>query len=84
MWTIIMVFRVLALDDSHLALPPASTGLSLGLFAFSIFGGVVADRYSKRHIIIITVQGCTTGLPYNFFGALKPSYLASTNRVTLE
>ncbi len=58
MWTIVMVFQVLALDDSPLALSAVATGMSLGLFAFSILGGVVADRFSKRRIII-TVQGCT-------------------------
>ena len=58
MWTIVMVFQVLALDDSPLALSAVATGMSLGLFNFSIFGGVVADRLSKRRIII-TVQGLT-------------------------
>lgn len=58
MWTIVMVFQVLALDDSPLALSAVATGMSLGLFTFSIFGGVVADRLSKRRIII-TVQGLT-------------------------
>ena len=61
MWTIVMVFQVLALDDSPLALSAVATGMSLGLFVFSIFGGVVADRYSKR-TIIITVQGCTAAV----------------------
>ena len=60
-WTIVMVFRVLAIDDSPLALSAVATGMSLGLFVFSIFGGVVADRYSKR-TIIITVQGCTAAV----------------------
>ena len=36
MWTIVMVFQVLALDDSPLALSAVATGMSLGLFAFSI------------------------------------------------
>ena len=58
MWTIVMVFQVLTLNDSPLALSAVATGMSLGLFAFSILGGVVADRFSKRRIII-TVQGCT-------------------------
>ncbi|KSU55607.1 MULTISPECIES: MFS transporter [unclassified Gordonia (in: high G+C Gram-positive bacteria)] len=58
MWTIVMVFQVLALDNSPLALSAVATGLSLGLFTFSIAGGVIADRFSKRRIII-TVQGCT-------------------------
>ena len=43
MWTIVMVFQVLALDDSPLALSAVATGMSLGLFAFSILGGVVAQ-----------------------------------------
>lgn len=60
-WTIVMVFQVLALDDSPLALSAVATGMSLGLFAFSILGGVVADRFSKRRIII-TVQGCTAAV----------------------
>ena len=61
MWTIVMVFQVLALDDSPLALSAVATGMSLGLFLFSIFGGVVADRFSKRKIII-TVQGLTAAM----------------------
>lgn len=61
MWTIVMIFQVLALDDSPLALSAVATGMSLGLFAFSILGGVVADRFSKRRIII-TVQGCTAAV----------------------
>ena len=61
MWTIVMVFQVLALDDSPLALSAVATGMSLGLFVFSILGGVVADRFSKRRIII-TVQGCTAAV----------------------
>lgn len=61
MWTIVMVFQVLALNDSPLALSAVATGMSLGLFAFSVVSGVVADRFSKRRIII-TVQGCTAGV----------------------
>lgn len=61
MWTIVMVFQVLALDDSPLTLSAVATGMSLGLFAFSVLGGVVADRLSKRRIII-TVQGCTAAV----------------------
>ena len=61
MWTIVMVFQVLALDDSPLALSAVATGMSLGLFLFSIFGGVVADRFSNRKIII-TVQGLTAAM----------------------
>ncbi len=61
MWTIVMVFQVLELNDSPLALSAVATGMSLGLFAFSILGGVVADRFSKRRILI-TVQGSTAAV----------------------
>ena len=61
-WTIVMVFQVIALNDSPIALSAVATGMSLGLFVFSVFGGVVADRFSKRRIIIITVQGCTAAI----------------------
>ena len=61
MWTIVMVFQVLELNDSPLALSAVATGMSLGLFTFSIVGGVVADRFSKRRILI-TVQGSTAAV----------------------
>ncbi|MBE1515188.1 MFS transporter [Nesterenkonia halotolerans] len=61
MWTIVMVFQVLALNDSPLALSAVATGMSLGLFAFSVIGGVVADRFSKRRVMI-TVHGCTAAV----------------------
>lgn len=61
MWTIVMVFQVLALTDSPLALSAVATGMSLGLFAFSVVGGVVADRFSKR-CLIITVQVSTAAV----------------------
>lgn len=60
-WTIVMVFQVIALNDSPLALSAVATGMSLGLFVFSMLGGVVADRFSKRRIII-TVQGGTAAI----------------------
>ncbi|WP_182348322.1 MFS transporter [Tomitella gaofuii] len=60
-WTIVMVFQVIALNDSPLALSAVATGMSLGLFVFAVLGGVIADRYSKRRIII-AVQGCTAAV----------------------
>ncbi|MDJ0015076.1 MFS transporter [Rhodococcus erythropolis] len=59
MWTIVMVFQVFAIDDSPLVLSAVATGLSLGLFAFAILGGVIADRFSKR-VVIMSVQGANT------------------------
>jgi macrolide transport system ATP-binding/permease protein len=61
MWTIVMVFQVLALDDSPLALSAVATGMSLGLFA------LLDPRWRCRRSvlqtpIIITVQGCTAAM----------------------
>lgn len=84
---IVIVLQVLALNDSPSALSAVATGMSLGLFAFSILGGVVADKFSKRRIII-TLQGCsvvvmaavaalsltgTIELWHGLEGALRPS-----------
>ncbi|WP_073708033.1 MFS transporter [Glutamicibacter sp. 0426] len=55
MWTIVMVFQVLSIDNSPTALSMVAACLSGGLFAFALLGGVAADRFSKRSIII-TVQ----------------------------
>lgn len=55
-WTIVMVFQVIAIDDDPRALSVVATCLSGGLFAFALVGGVVADRVSKRMVIIV-VQG---------------------------
>ncbi|TFH54964.1 MFS transporter [Glutamicibacter arilaitensis] len=58
LWTIVMVFQVIELNDSPLALSAVATGLSLGLFSCSVLGGIIADRFSKRKILVI-VQGIT-------------------------
>lgn len=51
MWIIVMVFHVLELNDNPPALSAVATGMSLGPFTFSIVGGLVADRFSKRRIL---------------------------------
>lgn len=52
MWTIVMTFQVLALDDRPTALSAVAACLSAGLFAFAVIGGIAADRFSRRKIII--------------------------------
>ncbi|WP_433498347.1 MFS transporter [Sphaerimonospora sp. CA-214678] len=56
MWTIVMVFQVIAIDDDPTALSAVAACLSGSLFAFALVGGVAADRVSKR-MVIISVQG---------------------------
>ncbi|MCD0447639.1 MFS transporter [Actinocorallia sp. API 0066] len=53
MWTVVLVFQVIALSDSPVALSAVASGLSAGIFLFSLLGGVVADRVSKRAVIIV-------------------------------
>lgn len=55
MWTIVLVFQVIAIDDNPTALSAVAACLSGGLLAFALVGGVVADRVAKRKVII-TVQ----------------------------
>jgi MFS transporter, DHA3 family, tetracycline resistance protein len=52
MWTIVMTFQVLAVDDRPAALSAVAACLSAGLFAFAVVGAVAADRFSHRKIII--------------------------------
>lgn len=53
MWTIVMTFQVLALDDRPIALSAVAACLSAGLFAFAVVGGIAADRFARRKIIIL-------------------------------
>ncbi len=52
------------------ALSAVATRMSLGLLAFSILGGVVADRFSKRRILII-VHGCTAAVMTTVAGRMR-------------
>ncbi|WP_456695050.1 MFS transporter [Aeromicrobium sp. P5_D10] len=52
MWTIVMVFQVLAVRDDPAALSAVAACLSAGLFLAAVPGGIVADRRSRRGIVI--------------------------------
>ncbi|WP_068160847.1 MFS transporter [Rhodococcus phenolicus] len=58
MWTVVMVFQVLALADSPTALSAIAACFSGGLIAFALVGGVAADRLSKR-AILVTVEAAS-------------------------
>jgi DHA3 family tetracycline resistance protein-like MFS transporter len=55
MWTVVMALQVIALADDPTALSLVATCLSVGMLAFILVGGIVADRVSQR-AIIITVE----------------------------
>lgn len=52
-WTIVMVLQVLAIDNSPVALSGVAACLSAGLFVFALVGGIAADRFSRRKILIV-------------------------------
>lgn len=52
MWTIVMVFQVLAIKDDPAALSAVAACLSAGLLLAAVPGGIVADRRSRRRIVI--------------------------------
>ncbi|KUI38569.1 tetracycline efflux MFS transporter Tet(V) [Mycobacterium sp. GA-2829] len=53
MWTVVMALQVIALDNDPAALSLVATCLGTGLVAFVLVGGIAADRFSQRAIIIV-------------------------------
>jgi DHA3 family tetracycline resistance protein-like MFS transporter len=52
MWTVVMTLQVIALDDDPAALSLVAACLGVGLLAFILVGGLAADRFPQRAIII--------------------------------
>ncbi|WP_431237149.1 tetracycline efflux MFS transporter Tet(V) [Mycolicibacterium aichiense] len=52
MWTVVMALQVIALADDPAALSLVAACLAVGMLAFILVGGIVADRVSQRAIII--------------------------------
>jgi MFS transporter, DHA3 family, tetracycline resistance protein len=53
MWTVVMALQVIALDDDPASLSLVAACLGVGLLAFILVGGVAADRFPQRAIIIV-------------------------------
>lgn len=85
MWTIVLVFQVFAIDDSPVALSSVVACLSIGLFVFALVGGVAADRFSRRTIVIVVqltntvAVGAATALALT--GHVRMWHLAVTSAV---
>lgn len=64
MWTVVMALQVIALDNDPAALSLVATCLGAGLVAFVLVGGLAADRFSQRAIIIVVeaVNFLTVGI----------------------
>jgi MFS family permease len=62
-WMQIVAQALLVLELSHgsaLALGAVSLAQALAFFAFSLFGGAVADRVDKRRLLLLTQSLCMT------------------------
>ncbi|HJV97521.1 MAG TPA: MFS transporter [Arthrobacter sp.] len=56
MWAVAMVYQVIHLSGGPLELSLVATGGSVGLVAFVLAGGIAADRFPQR-LLIIAVEG---------------------------
>ncbi|WP_201274600.1 tetracycline efflux MFS transporter Tet(V) [Mycolicibacterium sp. CH28] len=52
MWTVVMALQVIALADDPAALSLVAACMGVGMLAFILVGGIVADRAPQRAIII--------------------------------
>jgi MFS transporter, DHA3 family, tetracycline resistance protein len=52
MWTVVMALQVIALENDPAALSLVAACLAVGLLAFILVGGIAADRFPQRAIII--------------------------------
>lgn len=53
MWTVVMALQVIDLDNDPASLSLVATCLGGGLVAFVLVGGIAADRFDQRAIIIV-------------------------------
>ena len=53
MWAVVMALQVMALDHDPAALSLVAACMGVGLVAFVLVGGIAADRFPQRSIIII-------------------------------
>lgn len=53
MWAVVMAMQVIAIDDDPTSLSMVAAGFGGGLVVFALVGGVAADRFPQRSIIIV-------------------------------
>ena len=53
MWAVVMALQVIAIDDDPAALSLVAACLGVGLVGFVLVGGIAADRFPQRSIILI-------------------------------
>lgn len=53
MWTVVMALQVIAISNDPAALSLVAACMAIGLVAFVLVGGIAADRFPQRGIIIV-------------------------------
>jgi len=53
MWTVVMALQVIAISNDPAALSLVAACMAVGLVAFVLVGGIAADRFPQRSIIIL-------------------------------
>ncbi|MGH3678050.1 MAG: tetracycline efflux MFS transporter Tet(V) [Mycobacterium sp.] len=53
MWAVVMALQVIAINNDPAALSLVAACLGVGMVAFLLVGGIAADRYPQRTIIIV-------------------------------
>ncbi|CDQ45741.1 tetracycline efflux MFS transporter Tet(V) [Mycolicibacterium neoaurum] len=62
MWTVVMALQVIAISNDPAALSLVASCLAIGLVAFVLVGGIAADRFPQRAIIIAVETVNTTAV----------------------
>ena len=53
MWAVVMALQVMAIDDDPASLSLVATCMGVGMVTFLLVGGIAADRFPQRTIIIL-------------------------------
>lgn len=53
MWAVVMALQVMAIDDDPASLSLVAACMGVGMVAFLLVGGIAADRFPQRTIIIV-------------------------------
>ncbi|MGV0793459.1 tetracycline efflux MFS transporter Tet(V) [Mycolicibacterium sp. XJ1819] len=80
MWAVVMAMQVIELSDDPTALSLVATCLGAGLVAFVLAGGIAADRFNQRTIIIavesVNVVAVSAVAVLGWLGALRIWHMA--------
>ena len=80
MWAVVMALQVIELDNDPASLSLVATCLGVGLVAFVLVGGIAADRFNQRAIIIaveaVNVVAVSAVAVLGLIGALQIWHMA--------